>query len=77
MVLIEPWETTMLRRTALLAAVAAICLSAVYISVPLTPANAAAVRAVANVKVREASKLRKPASAQRDLGKYNRMFEMY
>ena len=42
-----------------------------------TPADAAPVRAVANVKVKEASKLRKPASAQRDVARYNRMFEMY
>jgi hypothetical protein len=77
----------MSRRTVLVAAVATI-LSAVYAWVPSAPANAAGARAVANVKMKEASKLRVPGAhglgwsartekSHRDLGKYNRMFEMY
>ena len=67
----------MLRRAALFAAVAIVGLSAVCAWVPSTPANAAG--AVANVKMKEASKLRNAPTAkfERRLGKYNRMFEMY
>lgn len=78
----------MLTRIATVAAVATIGFSA-YICLPPTTANAAAPRAVANMKVKEASKLRRPpgirafrqrapgAQNGRDLGRYNRMFEMY
>ncbi len=69
----------MSRRAAIFAAVAIIGLSAVYAGVPSTPANAAGSRAVANVKMKEASKLRNAPTAkfEQRLGKYNRMFEMY
>ena len=73
----------MLTRTATFAAAATIGLSA-CIWLPSTSANAAAPRAVANVKLKEASNLRLPAARafrlstpNRRVGKYNRMFEMY
>jgi hypothetical protein len=79
----------MLRQMTHFVAVATISLSAAYTWVATTPANAAVVRAAANMKVKETSKSRMPFSTRgfalnpanskrgRDLGKYNRMFEMY
>jgi hypothetical protein len=76
MALTEPWETTMLRRTALFATIAAIGLSAVCTLASSTPANA---RATASVKFKEASNLRMgtPTSKSSDVKRYDRMFEMY
>jgi hypothetical protein len=79
----------MLRQMTFFAAVATISLPALYTWGATTPANAAVVGATTNTKVKEASKLRMPFSTRgfavnpanskrgRDLGKYNRMFEMY
>jgi len=69
----------MSRRIALFAATMITGLCLVYTLSPVTPANAGA---TANIKYKEASKLRVgKASATvskgyRDIGKYNRMFEM-
>ena len=75
----EPRETIMLRRTATFAVVIAIGLS-VSIWLPSTSANAAAPRAVANVKMKQASKLRMPSSVRASgqnssLSKYQRDLE--